>query len=95
MYLEYTRFFVRYDDFSVVSFILGRIPTLFFLVLAILSYNLAKDGNNPGYVEWENFRTPAQLNEHDDRVKWSDSAYRRKKATEQVENYGDEGGLGR
>lgn len=37
---------------------------------------------DPGFVEWEDFRTEEQLGDQEEREKWKDSAYRLKKETE-------------
>jgi|TARA_B110001450_G_C17410540_1_gene395570 hypothetical protein len=53
--------------------------------MAIWSYSYATKGNDPGYIEWEHFRTHAQLADHDDRLKWSDPVYKEKKANQKYE----------
>lgn len=57
--------------------------------MAIWSYNVAQKGNDPGFIEWEHFRTPQMLSDNDDRIKWSDPVYRQKKANMKEDDYED------
>ena len=47
--------------------------------MAYLSHYNAKPHNNPGFLEWEDFRSYNQLNDLDDKRKWSDPVYLKEK----------------
>ena len=76
------RFFVRFGNgplSSLYTFV-NLIVALSLAFMALWSHHLAKKGNDPGFIEWEHFRTQAELQDHEDRAKWSDPAYRKEKA---------------
>jgi len=50
--------------------------------MAYWSHRQACPPLDPGHLKWEHFRTERELQDASDKAKWSDSAYRRKKANE-------------
>ena len=89
MYLLYTQFYFKYDDFEMTTFLFQRIPTIVFLFMAIWSYRVAMKGNDPGFIDWEHFRTTQMLSDEDDKVKWNDVEYRKKKANMKLDDAED------
>jgi hypothetical protein len=62
---SFQRFFFNFGRFpwnDIGCFIQMSISA-FFAFMAFLSYKMATPENNPGYVEWEHFRTQEQLND--------------------------------
>ena len=75
------RFYVRYGEFPIHLISFG-------LLLAFLSgwsYYVASK-SDPGYIEWEHFRTKDELSDLDDKNKWT-QAYRRKKEEAPQEDF--------
>jgi hypothetical protein len=52
------RFFWRYDDFNMTAYLTLLFSATFSIVMAQWSYTIAEKGKDPGFVEWEDFRTP-------------------------------------
>jgi hypothetical protein len=51
------RFFLKYDDYSFDMFIKYSI-TFGLAAMAYWSHSMAKPPNDPGWLKWEDFRTP-------------------------------------
>ena len=53
---------------------------MIFITMAFWSHTKASPPNDPGYLKWEHFRTPAQLNDLENKKNWADPFYRKKMA---------------
>jgi hypothetical protein len=75
------RFFVKYGEcpWNNTSVFIKFSISSFFALMAYLSHNNAKPHNNPGILEWEDFRSYNQLNDLDDKRKWTDPVYLKEK----------------
>lgn len=67
------RFYLRYGEFPIHLISIGLVLAF----LACWSYYVASK-SDPGYIEWEHFRSKDQLRDTDDKSKWT-QAYKRKK----------------
>ena len=74
------RFFFKYgvypwNDFS---FAIQYSILWMFTIMAFWSHTNASPPNDPGNLKWEHFRTPEQLNDHENKKKWADPEFRKR-----------------
>jgi hypothetical protein len=75
---QFYKYFFKYGDYS-SNTLLKLFAALFFVGMAYWSHTRAGPPNDPGYLEWENFRTEEELKDLEDKKKWSDPSYAQKK----------------
>lgn len=51
---------------------------MFLVLMAEWSHQLAKLPVDPGFLEWETFRTPEMLADTDSKDNWKDPAYKKR-----------------
>jgi hypothetical protein len=75
------RFFFKFGDYSLTT-LLKVCISAFFAVMAFWSHWNAGPPVNPGWLEWEHFRSEEELKDKSSKMKWQDPAYRRQKLLE-------------
>ena len=75
---HFYRFFFKYGDYSSNAF-LKLLIALIFVGMAYWSHARAGPPNDPGYVQWEDFRSEEELKDVEDKKKWEDPSYAQKK----------------
>ena len=72
------RFYWKYGESGFTYNVIG-LPLIF---MAVWSHYEASrwSGADPGYLKWDHFRTEQELLETEDKMKWENVDYRKKKA---------------
>ena len=79
------RFFHSKGDYS-FDMIIKYLITCGLIALAYWSHSVAKPPADPGWLKWEDFRTPEQLKDTQDKLKWQDPEYVKRKQTQKYED---------
>lgn len=79
------RFFIKQGDYS-LDMIIKYSITCFLIAMAYWSHSKAKPPNDPGWLKWEDFRSPEELKDTQDKIKWSDPHYLKKRQNAKYED---------
>ena len=66
---SFYRFFFKFGDYSLLTLVKMTISA-FFAGMAYWSHHEAGPPKNPGWLEWEHFRTDEQLKDKSNKLKW-------------------------
>ena len=73
-------FYFKHGEWFGVAVVLKMLITAGLAGMAYWSFKMAAPSNNPGYLEWEHFRTDDEIREDQHKKqKWSDPKYRKEK----------------
>jgi hypothetical protein len=79
------RFYLKQGDYSLSMLFMFSITSAL-VFMAYWSHRMAQPPVNPGWLVWEDFRSPEQLKDLADKRKWEDPNYRKRAATAKYED---------